>query len=224
MGNYYFCNIGREQQLSNSAYKVYHILSSMANKEGTSFLSKSYLATRAGISKSSVYNATKELAALGLIKITERFKKSVGQQTSNLYTILKSPPTVEKPIKRLRIERSVSHKLSSGSLRIYCFLKAHTAKDGICGIHLRHIAKHIGRSTRTVQRYLKSMVEKGILKVFHDKGKKSYYQVKNASSGYTETESVQIYKNDNSANQDHAIYPPLLVIAEQFGASLRLLV
>ena len=54
--------------------------------------SKSYLATRAGISKSSVYNATKELAALGLIKITERFKKSVGQQTSNLYTILKSPP------------------------------------------------------------------------------------------------------------------------------------
>ena len=68
------------------------------------------------------------------------------------------------------------------------------------------------------------MVEKGILKVFHDKGKKSYYQVKNASSGYTENESVQIYKNDNSANQDHAIYPPLLVIAEQFGASLRLLV
>ena len=70
--------------------------------------SKSYLATRAGISKSSVYNATKELAALGLIKITERFKKSVGQQTSNLYTILKSPPTVEKPIKRLRIERICS--------------------------------------------------------------------------------------------------------------------
>lgn len=135
--------------------------------------SKSYLATRAGISKSSVYNATKELAASGLIKITERFKKSVGQQTSNLYTILKSPPTVEKPIKRLRIERSVPHKLSSGSLRIYCFLKAHTAKDGICGIHLSHIAKHIGRSTRTVQRYLKSMVEKGVLKVFHDKGKKS---------------------------------------------------
>ncbi len=27
-----------------------------------------------------------------------------------------------------------------------------------------------------------------------------------------------------SSNQDHAIYPPLLVIAEQFGASLRLLV
>lgn len=50
MGNYYFCNIGMEQQLSTSAYKVYHILSSMANKEGASFPSKSYLATRTGIS------------------------------------------------------------------------------------------------------------------------------------------------------------------------------
>lgn len=61
-------------------------------------------------------------------------------------------------------------------------------------------------------------------KGFSRQRKESYYQVKNASSGYTENESVQIYKNDNSANQNHAIYPPLLVIAEQFGASLRLLV
>lgn len=194
MGNYYFCNIGMEQQLSNSAYKVYHILSSMANKEGTSFPSKSYLATRAGISKSSVYNATKELAASGLIKITERFKKSVGQQTSNLYTILKSPPTVEKPIKRLRIERSVPHKLSSGSLRIYCFLKAHTAKDGICGIHLSHIAKHIGRSTRTVQRYLKSMVEKGVLKVFHDKGKNLITKLKTPLAAIQRTRAYRFIK------------------------------
>ena len=156
--------------------------------------SKSYLATRTGISKSSVYNATKELAALGLIKITERFKKSVGQQTSNLYTILKSPPTVEKPIKRLRIERSVSHKLSSGSLRIYCFLKAHTAKDGICGIHLSHIAKHIGKSTRTVQRYLKSMVEKGVLKVFHDKGKNPITKLKTPLAAIQRTRAYRFIK------------------------------
>lgn len=228
MGNYYFCNTNTDVKLSNTAYKVYHVLLSLANnKTKASYPSKDYIAKQAGCCVSSVYNATKELTSQGLIKVTERFNKKVGRQTSNLYTILKEPATqseAKRVEKKVRIDREVSKKLPGKSLRVYCFLKANTAKDGICGMYLSEIARHVRRSVRTVQRYLQNLVKNKVLEVIHDKGKKSYYRVISVAENIRTkiNQSMIAHSDDSSPIVADSLYHDLLQIKEQLGIGVVL--
>ncbi|MDD5952482.1 MAG: helix-turn-helix domain-containing protein [Oscillospiraceae bacterium] len=227
MSSFYFCDAGTETALSASAYKVYHMLLSLANYQtGTSFPSKEYLSKQTGLSKSTVYTATKELVQCGLISVQERFNRAVGQQTSNLYTILKRPdfqPCSGKR-KKLQIDKKIAQRLSGKALRVFCFLKANTSKDGVCGVHIRTIAQQLGKSIRTVQRYLSELAERGVLEIIGDKGKKSYYRIRNSLS----TQTALKWRNPShddifQVNADKA-YTVCGSFTEQIGMTMQLLI
>ena len=76
--------------ISAQAVRVYALLCRYADKEdGTCFPSHKTLANRINVSDSTIKRAIVELKKIGAIKSQKRFDKSTGEQTSNLYTVLR---------------------------------------------------------------------------------------------------------------------------------------
>ena len=77
--------------ISAQAVRVYAVLCRYADKDdGTCFPSIRTLAERIHVSESTIKRALKELKAIGAIKSQKRFDKATGEQTSNLYTVMRS--------------------------------------------------------------------------------------------------------------------------------------
>ena len=77
--------------ISAQAVRVYAVLCRYADKDdGTCFPSIKTLAERIHVSESTIKRALKELKAIGAIKSQKRFDKATGEQTSNLYTVMRS--------------------------------------------------------------------------------------------------------------------------------------
>jgi len=77
--------------ISAQAVRVYAVLCRYADKDdGTCFPSIRTLAERINVSESTIKRALKELKAIGAIKSQKRFDKATGEQTSNLYTVMRS--------------------------------------------------------------------------------------------------------------------------------------
>lgn len=77
--------------ISAQAVRVYAVLCRYADKDdGTCFPSIRTLSERIHVSESTIKRALKELKAIGAIKSQKRFDKATGEQTSNLYTVMRS--------------------------------------------------------------------------------------------------------------------------------------
>lgn len=77
--------------ISAQAVRVYAVLCRYADKDdGTCFPSIRTLAERINVSESTIKRAIKELKTIGAIKSQKRFDKATGEQTSNLYTVMRS--------------------------------------------------------------------------------------------------------------------------------------
>ena len=77
--------------ISAQAVRVYAVLCRYADKDdGTCFPSIKTLAERIHVSESTIKRALKELKAIGAIKSQKRYDKATGEQTSNLYTVMRS--------------------------------------------------------------------------------------------------------------------------------------
>ena len=81
--------------ISAQAVRVYAVLCRYADKDdGTCFPSIKTLAERIHVSESTIKRALKELKAIGAIKSQKRFDKATGEQTSNLYTVMRSKEAI----------------------------------------------------------------------------------------------------------------------------------
>ena len=89
--------------LSAKAIAVYLYLSYRADRDGSSFPSKSTIASGSGISVSGVNSAIKELQAQNLITATAQIRPD-GGHSSNIYTITKIAPEVETDAINIDIE------------------------------------------------------------------------------------------------------------------------
>ena len=81
--------------ISAQAVRVYAVLCRYADKDdGTCFPSIRTLAERINVSESTIKRGLKELKAIGAIKSQKRFDKATGEQTSNLYTVMRSKEAI----------------------------------------------------------------------------------------------------------------------------------
>jgi len=85
-----------EVGLSASAVRMYVALHNWADREGESYPSHGKIAKYIGCSASSVKRAIGDLIEAGALRSEERFKGS-GEQSSNLYTLMKTPPKMNHP-------------------------------------------------------------------------------------------------------------------------------
>jgi len=82
--------------ISAQAVRVYAVLCRYADKDdGTCFPSIKTISERINASDSTVKRALKELRDIKAIKSEKRFDKGTGEQTSNLYTVIRNNPLVE---------------------------------------------------------------------------------------------------------------------------------
>jgi hypothetical protein len=91
---FYSYNMIFDQNISSHAKVIYIFLCRCADADGQSFPSRSYIASKCSVSKSSVIRAMRELVDLGLILKEPQFdftNTGVKYQTSNLYTIYDEP-------------------------------------------------------------------------------------------------------------------------------------
>lgn len=86
-------------EVSDRAVRLYAVLGRHADTEGKSFPSRRTLAKQLRCSVSSLDRAVEELGELGAVDISERFTRN-GDQTSNLYRLLRRPPSsrVNRPL------------------------------------------------------------------------------------------------------------------------------
>lgn len=87
---FYCFNMIFEQPLSDHAKLVYIYLCRCAGEKASSFPGKKTIARACSIGETSVYYATKELVAFGLLSKEAQYRPS-GGQTSNLYTLYDQP-------------------------------------------------------------------------------------------------------------------------------------
>lgn len=103
--------------ISAQAVRVYAVLCRYADKDdGTCFPSIRTLSERIHVSESTIKRALKELKAIGAIKSQKRFDKATGEQTSNLYTVMRSKELIYDPpnvIDDTSPSSSETHKLES---------------------------------------------------------------------------------------------------------------
>lgn len=103
--------------ISAQAVRVYAVLCRYADKDdGTCFPSIRTLAERINVSESTIKRALKELKAIGAIKSQKRFDKATGEQTSNLYTVMRSKELIydlPNVIDDTSPSSSETHKLES---------------------------------------------------------------------------------------------------------------
>ena len=103
--------------ISAQAVRVYAVLCRYADKDdGTCFPSIRTLAERIHVSESTIKRAIKELKAIGAIKSQKRFDKATGEQTSNLYTVMRSKELIydlPNVIDDTSPSSSETHKLES---------------------------------------------------------------------------------------------------------------
>lgn len=84
--------------ISAQAVRVYAVLCRYADKEdGTCFPSIKTLGERINVSDSTIKRALKELKEIGAIKSQKRFDKATGEQTSNLYTVMRTKELIYEP-------------------------------------------------------------------------------------------------------------------------------
>ena len=105
--------------ISAQAVRVYAVLCRYADKDdGTCFPSIRTLAERIHVSESTIKRALKELKAIGAIKSQKRFDKATGEQTSNLYTVMRSKELIydlPNVIDDTSPSSSETHKLESNN-------------------------------------------------------------------------------------------------------------
>lgn len=103
--------------ISAQAVRVYAVLCRYADKDdGTCFPSIRTLAERINVSESTIKRAIKELKTIGAIKSQKRFDKATGEQTSNLYTVMRSKELIydlPNVIDDTSPSSSETHKLES---------------------------------------------------------------------------------------------------------------
>ena len=103
--------------ISAQAVRVYAVLCRYADKDdGTCFPSIRTLAERIHLSESTIKRAIKELKTIGAIKSQKRFDKATGEQTSNLYTVMRSKELIydlPNVIDDTSPSSSETHKLES---------------------------------------------------------------------------------------------------------------
>ena len=103
--------------ISAQAVRVYAVLCRYADKDdGTCFPSIRTLAERIHVSESTIKRAIKELKTIGAIKSQKRFDKATGEQTSNLYTVMRSKELIydlPNVIDDTSPSSSETHKLES---------------------------------------------------------------------------------------------------------------
>ena len=103
--------------VSAQAVRVYAVLCRYADKDdGTCFPSIRTLAERINVSESTIKRAIKELKTIGAIKSQKRFDKATGEQTSNLYTVMRSKELIydlPNVIDDTSPSSSETHKLES---------------------------------------------------------------------------------------------------------------
>ena len=103
--------------ISAQAVRVYAVLCRYADKDdGTCFPSIRTLAERIHVSESTIKRAIKELKSIGAIKSQKRFDKATGEQTSNLYTVMRSKELIydlPNVIDDTSPSSSETHKLES---------------------------------------------------------------------------------------------------------------
>lgn len=103
--------------ISAQAVRVYAVLCRYADKDdGTCFPSIRTLSERIHVSESTIKRALKELKAIGAIKSQKRFDKATGEQTSNLYTVMRSKELIydlPNVIDDTSPSSSETHKLES---------------------------------------------------------------------------------------------------------------
>lgn len=191
MSNYYLCNTAAlAVNLTPSAYRVYHLLSSMAdNKTRETYPSKTYMAAQLGVSTKTIQRATKSLVKAGLLTITNAFRPKNKMQSANIYTLLDQPqlsmnqsanPASPKSKLNRIYKTSSSLSLSGGALKTYCYLKSHTDKNGLCYTYICQIAQRLQRSKRTIQRYIQELTQRGLLHIERIKGDKNIYRIQKA--------------------------------------------
>ena len=105
--------------ISAQAVRVYAVLCRYADKDdGTCFPSIRTLAERIHVSESTIKRAIKELKSIGAIKSQKRFDKATGEQTSNLYTVMRSKELIydlPNVIDDTSPSSSETHKLESNN-------------------------------------------------------------------------------------------------------------
>ena len=105
--------------ISAQAVRVYAVLCRYADKDdGTCFPSIRTLAERIHVSESTIKRAIKELKTIGAIKSQKRFDKATGEQTSNLYTVMRSKELIydlPNVIDDTSPSSSETHKLESNN-------------------------------------------------------------------------------------------------------------
>ena len=85
-----------QSPVSAQAVRGYAVLCRYADKDdGTCFPSIKTVGERISASDSTVKRALKELRDIKAIKSEKRFDKATGEQTSNLYTVIRSNPLTE---------------------------------------------------------------------------------------------------------------------------------
>ena len=103
--------------ISAQAVRVDAVLCRYADKDdGTCFPSIRTLAERIHVSESTIKRAIKELKTIGAIKSQKRFDKATGEQTSNLYTVMRSKELIydlPNVIDDTSPSSSETHKLES---------------------------------------------------------------------------------------------------------------
>lgn len=180
--------------LPPSACKVYHVLASLAdNQTRTSFPSMALLSQKASVSLSSVSRAVKALVKAGLLQVKPRYRKIDGKRSSNLYTLTDCPnaEAMQVPsVKKQRCLAAANHQLASSPMsghliRLYCYLKSHSNREGYCCTTLRRIALKFGKSTRTIQRHIKKLLEMGLLAIIPSSGDRNTYVIKSLSNRRT---------------------------------------
>ena len=81
--------------ISAQAVRIYAVLCRYADKDdGTCFPSITTLASRIKVSNSTIKRGLRELKDIGAIKSQKRFDKATGEQTSNLYTVMRSKEAI----------------------------------------------------------------------------------------------------------------------------------
>lgn len=187
MSSYYLYNTAVSGMgLTKSTYAVYHVLASAAdNKTRQCWMKNATIAERIKTTPKTVQRAVKALVNAGLLRVKAQFRKN-GKQGSNLFTLLDEPQTKmeQQPIvdqsksQMKRIDSEVaSESYSDSSLNVYCYLKAHSNREGFCYTSLKKIATKLKKSTRTVQRHLHQLLQKGILTVKRVEGDQNIYQL-----------------------------------------------
>ena len=105
--------------ISAQAVRIYAVLCRYADKDdGTCFPSIRTLAERINVSESTIKRGLKELKAIGAIKSQKRFDKATGEQTSNLYTVMRSKEAIydlPNVIDDTSPSSSETHKLESSN-------------------------------------------------------------------------------------------------------------